>query len=140
MNILVDTSIWSLALRRRVTDLTAADVVLRNHASELIEEGRIRMIGPIRQELLSGIRERRQYLELRDRLRAFPDESLNSGDYEQAAQMYNQCRAAGITATPIDLLICAVAFERQWEVFSNDRDFDRFAVILSFRLHRPQPH
>ncbi|MEK6208934.1 MAG: hypothetical protein AABM64_00985 [Pseudomonadota bacterium] len=70
MKVLVDTSVWSLALRRRSPDREEGIVRERGR---LIAEFQVAMIGPFRQELLSGIREDGQYLTLRDKLRAFRD-------------------------------------------------------------------
>ncbi|MFO7766132.1 MAG: hypothetical protein R6V33_06850 [Pelovirga sp.] len=55
MNVLVDTCIWSLALRRKKSE---QDAVV-NELGELISEGRAQLIGPIRQELLSGIKNKK---------------------------------------------------------------------------------
>ena len=95
MKVLVDTSVWSLVLRRRVR---SRDDALADELERLIVTYRVVMIGPIRQELLSGIRTHEQYERLRERLRAFPDLRLHSEDYELAAQFYNQCwsRRAGL--------------------------------------------
>lgn len=59
MKLLVDTSIWSIALRRKT--LTAGDKVLVRELKELIKNLQVIMIGPVRQELLSGIAENKQY-------------------------------------------------------------------------------
>jgi len=56
MNVLVDTSVWSLALRRKNESLTTNERFLVTELSELIREGRARVIGLVRQELLSGIK------------------------------------------------------------------------------------
>ena len=56
MNALVDTSVWSLALRRQHKDLTAAERAVVDELTNLTRESRTRIIGLIRQELLSGIR------------------------------------------------------------------------------------
>jgi len=61
MNVLVDTPVWSLALRRRGVDLNARERVLTQALAELIREGRVQMMGAIRQELLSGIREEERF-------------------------------------------------------------------------------
>lgn len=135
MNVLVDTSIWSLALRR---ERLAADP--RVHELEmLIRENRATILGPIRQELLSGIREKPQYDRLRRHLRAFPDIALRSGDYERAASFFNQCRARGIQGSNTDFLICAVASRRKLAIFTSDDDFGRFASALPIRLHARNP-
>ncbi len=51
--VLVDTSVWSLALRRKPEHLSPREQLLVAEWSELVREGRVQMIGPIRQELLS---------------------------------------------------------------------------------------
>jgi len=61
MMVLVDTSVWSVALRRQAGQLTAGEGAVREELAELIREGRARLIGPVRQEVLSGIRTEAQY-------------------------------------------------------------------------------
>src|SRR4029079_19490475 len=104
VNVLVDTSVWSLALRRPAAhgSRETAELV------ELVREGRVAMIGAIRQEILSGIRASEQYRKLRDRLRAFGDVELDEADYEEAATCFNRCRARGLQGSNTDFLICAV--------------------------------
>ncbi len=139
MMVLVDTPIWSLALRRNPTDLSIDQRALRRELAELIREGRARLLGPIRQEILSGIREETQFQRLREHLRAFPDESLATEDYEEAARSNNQCRRAGIMGAAVDFVICASAMRREWAIFTTDRDFGRYAKHLSIRLHKSRP-
>lgn len=136
MIILVDTPIWSLVLRRRSAALNPLERTLAAEFGELIREGRVRLIGPIRQELLSGIRDRNQYERLRDRLRAFPDEPLAAADYEAAAQVDNTCRNIGIAGSPVDFLICAVALGRGWPIFTTDQDFRQYAKVVAIRIHQ----
>ena len=73
MRVLVDTSIWSLSLRRRSKGLAPKESILRDE---------------------TGIRNDAQYGRLRDILRWFSDEPLAASDYELAAKLSNQCRAA----------------------------------------------
>jgi len=134
--VLVDTSVWSLALRRRQTDLNAGEQVLRESLRELVREGRAQIVGPIRQELLSGIHEETSFRRLRDYLRAFDDPQLHVEDYEEAARMNNACRAWGIAGSPVDFLVCAVAYLRNWQVFTTDRDFTSYSKTLSLNLYR----
>jgi len=112
MMVLVDTPVWSLALRRRPEHLGAQEQQLTQALAELIREGRVQILGPIRQELLSGLREEAQFRKLRDYLRAFQEHPLEMADYEEAAHMNNRCRARGITGSAIDFLICAAAHRR----------------------------
>jgi len=135
MMVLVDTPVWSLALRRRPENLNAQERQLTEALTELIREARVQMLGPIRQELLSGIREEAQFRKLRDHLRAFPEHSLEAADYEEAARMNNRCRAQGIAGSAVDFLICAAADRRGWAILTTDRDFQNYASALPLRLH-----
>ena len=135
MTVLVDTPVWSLALRLRPEHLSESPQGLVNVLAELIREGRAQMLGPVRQELLSGIREETQYKRIRDYLRAFREPSLEAEDYEDAARMSNQCRSGGIAGSPVDFLICAAAHRRGWTIFTTDRDFQNYASVLPLRLH-----
>lgn len=139
MNTVVDTSVWSLALRRKRSDLTAAEQSIVDELADLTREGRARIIGLIRQELLSGIRTPGQYEKLRVALRAFPDEPVDTSDYEAAAKASNDCRARGISTSVVDVLICAIALPRRWSVFTTDPDFKRYASVLPVELHSPRP-
>ncbi len=139
MNVLVDTPVWSVFLRRQEKQLSPEQARIKAELVELVREGLVQIMGPIRQELLSGIREEVRYRTLRDRLRAFDDVTLMTEDYEEAARASNHCRARGISGSPIDFLICAVAIRRSWRVFTTDRDFSRYARHLPLRLHVPRP-
>ena len=105
--------------------------------SELIREGRARMIGLIRQELLSGIKTTEQYERLRVHLRSFPDEVVDTSEYEEAARAGNPCRAKGVAVSIVDILLCAIAIHRQWAIFTTDPDFARYARVLPLRIHNP---
>ena len=132
MTVLVDTSVWSLALRRDA----AASNAETDELTELIREGRVVMIGAIRQELLSGLRSDKQFEELKEKLRAFPDVELSEADYEEAARCFNRCRRAGLQGSNTDFLICAVARGRKISVFTTDQDFVGFAEVLGIELHQ----
>jgi len=135
MNALVDTSVWSLALRRKPNALTVAEQSIVDELADLTREGRARIIGLIRQELLSGIRTAAQYKKLCLALRAFPDELIGTADYEAAAKAGNDCRCKGIVASVVDALICQVALARQWSIFTTDPDFKAYASVLPIKLH-----
>ena len=77
MKVIVDTCIWSLALRRN----TQKSNHLVEELKELISEVRVQLVGPIRQELLSGIKSKKQFRDLRDHLTPFPDLQLESKDF-----------------------------------------------------------
>jgi len=138
MNVLIDTSVWSLALRRKNESLATNERFLVAELSELIREGRARMIGLVRQELLSGIKATEQYEKLRLHLRSFPDEVVDSSDYEEAAKAGNRCRAKGVVVSIVDILLCAVASKRLWTIFTTDPDFSNYAKVLPLRIHAPR--
>jgi predicted nucleic acid-binding protein len=135
VNVLVDTSVWSLALRRSPINLNATEKALVEELAELIKEGRARIIGLVRQELLSGIKSPAQFSRLSEILRSFPDEPVGTSDYEEAATAGNRCRSKGIAVNVVDMLICVVAETRGWTVFSTDPDFNRYAAVLGFKVH-----
>jgi predicted nucleic acid-binding protein len=134
VNVLVDTSVWSLALRRPAAGVNAETAEL----VELIREGRVAMLGAIRQELLSGIRAAEQFRNLRERLRAFEDVTLDASDYEEAATCFNRCRAKGLQGSNTDFLMCAVSLRRGLSILTTDKDFSGFARVLGLELHEPR--
>jgi len=138
VNVLVDTSVWSLALRRKGQDLNAAEKAAVSELTELIQEGRARIIGLVRQELLSGIKTTGQYEKLRGLLRTFPDEAIATPDYETAAKAGNDCRAKGVAVSVSGMLICAIALTREWSIFTTDPDFRNYAKVLPVKLHTPR--
>ena len=134
MKVLVDTSVWSLALRR----VSPASSPILEEMTELVREGRIVIIGPIRQELLSGIKGAQQFQTLRDHLRAFPDLELETADFEEAAGFFTRCRSRGIQGSNTDFLMCAVASRRDLSIFTTDDDFQAFRRLLPLTLHEPR--
>ncbi len=131
MNVLIDTSVWSLALRRSAPQ----DEPHVRELRRLIDELRAEIIGPIRQEILSGVREPARFDALRQMLRAFPDLAVGIEDYERAAEFFNLCRQAGLQGSNTDFLICAVAEGRGLTIFTTDQDFQRFQNHIPIELH-----
>ena len=135
MSVLVDTPIWSLALRRRRGELGPADARLVTEWRDLVRDGRAALLGMVRQEVLSGVTVAQQYERLRVDLREFPDEPIVTDDYEQAAACYNQCRVHGIQGSPVDFLICAVSIRLDVPIFTADADFTAYARHLPITLY-----
>ena len=131
MRVLVDTSVWSLALRRAAPAQNPdAEELKRLISSHLVE-----IIGPIRQELLSGVRDQAQFDVLESHLTCFPDFPLHAEDYVTAAKMFNLCRQKGIQGSNTDFLICAVAVRHDFAIFTTDGDFRLFAKCLPIVLY-----
>ena len=132
MKILVDTCVWSLALRRN----EKAKHALVEELTELVAELRVQLIGPIRQELLSGVKTKKQFTTLKKYLAAFPDLPLDSADFELAAEFFNLARSKGIQGSNTDYLICAVAHRHRLPIFTTDQDFERYASVVPIRLYQ----
>ena len=131
MSVLPDTPVWSAAFRRGQDGAGS----YRQELLKLVNQGLVEIIGPIRQEILSGIRERSKFEAVRDRLRSFPDLEIGTGDYEEAARYYNLCRSAGIQGSFTDFVICAVSVRCDLSIFTDDRDFVGYRKVLPIRLY-----
>jgi predicted nucleic acid-binding protein len=129
MMVLVDTSVWSLALRCKTPDASVQKL------SELIMESMAVMIGPVRQELLSGISDEAVFNNLRSKLDAFEDLPIVANDYETAARFYNACRRNGVQGSHTDFLLCALAHNNSLLIFTTDQDFRHYAKFLPIRLY-----
>lgn len=132
MRILVDTCVWSAVLRRGspASDRVQIEMV------RLIEGGCVELIGPVRQEILSGVRTESQFETLREALDNFPEMIIRSEDFVEAARLYNLCRGQGIQGSGTDFVICAVAIREDVPVFTVDSDFGRYARVFPLRLHQ----
>jgi predicted nucleic acid-binding protein len=134
MSVLVDTPLWSLAFRRKPIARSSQEWFLVQALSELVGKGQAQIIGFVRQEVLSGIREDAQFRRLRNALHAYEDVPVETDDHEEAARMSNICRGHGIAGSSIDFLLCAVAVRHHWRIFTTDADFKRYARILNVQL------
>lgn len=135
MKVLIDTTVWSLLLRRRKKSLGARERAVQMELRDLVTSGNAALIGPIRQELLTGIRETEDFERLRDRLQDFEDERLTETDFEEAARCANVCRAAGVAGSPVDFLLCALGVRGDLSIFTLDEDFRRYGDHLPIRFH-----
>ncbi len=133
MKILVDTSVWSLALRKKT--LTEEEKNIVKELKELIYELRVVFIGPVRQELLSGISDEIKFKNLKEKLRAFEDLPLKTDDYEKAAEIFNTCRRNGVQGSHIDFLICAASINKEISIFTTDKDFENYKKYINIKLH-----
>lgn len=138
MKVLVDTSVWSLALRRPKNSPIAPEQQATVSAlTDLVRDGRAVLIGAIRQELLCGIKSPSQFDALRDSLAAFEDVALSRKVYESAAQAFNTCRANGVQGSNTDFLICAASIHHRLPIFSLDGDFLMYRRWLPVQLYAP---
>lgn len=127
--VLVDTCIWSEVLRHR----NPSPVHCKNLA-EMLRNFRVVMIGPIRQELLSGISNDAKFTDLKERMSFLADVPIITADYELAAKYSNMCRRKGIQGSAIDFLICAVAVRNDFVIYTVDKDFEHYKTVLPIVL------
>lgn len=136
MKVLVDTPVWSLALRRpKQSTLSAPQQATVNALADLVSDGRAVFIGAIRQELLSGLKAQSQFDVVRDSLAAFDDLAMPVSVYGSAAQAFNTCRANGVQGSNTDFLICAAAMHHQLPIFTLDGDFLQYQRWLPIHLY-----
>ena len=126
---IIDTSIWSLALRR-----SNPDPSISARLGALIQSGDAYVLGCVRQEILSGVRDSKQFELLKNRLRSFPDLPLFQADYEVAAEFFNLCRSRGVQGSNTDFLICAVASRRKLSIYTADYDFVTFKEHIDIQV------
>ena len=129
MRVLVDTCVWSKILRRKSPDRNLAALL-----EDLIRDGRVVIIGPIRQELLSGVPDTAQFKRLENALSPFEEITLTTEHFTTAAQFSNLCRKKGLQGSTTDFLICAVAALEQLQILTTDADFRRYAKIVPIQL------
>ena len=132
MKVIVDTGVWSLALRRDKQESNSTVHEFRR----MIQDHRVQMIGPIRQEILSGIRNESQFKKLQKHLESFPDLPAITEDYVTAAKYFNRCRSNGIQGSNTDFLICAIANRNKLLIFTIDNDFELFSKHIPIVLHK----
>lgn len=125
MNLVVDTSVWSLVLRRpRVDDSNIHVQAFRQH---LESNNRLFLTGNILQELLEGLRSPKQFDQLVQLLEPFPLLELDRSTYITAARFRTLCRAKGVQASPVDFLIAAACTQHGYPLLTADQDFSRIA-------------
>jgi len=132
MKVIVDTSVWSLALRRSKD----GENEYVEELEELIKEVRAQLIGPVRQELLNGIKSEKQYKVLKKHLRVFRDLAIETEDYELAAEYFNTARKNAIQGSNTDFLLCAISTRLRMPIYTTDNDFINFQSVLPIELHK----
>lgn len=132
MNVLVDTSIWSLALRKKVKNEYEQQIV--SILNELINTNSVRIIGAIRQEILSGIPSQDLFNRLSKSLATFQDLTVDTNIHIKAAECFNICRRNGVQGSHIDFLICATSFCYNIPIFTLDKDFMNYSQYVNINI------
>lgn len=131
MKCVVDTSVWSQALRRKGHRETEEVRKL----TVLLKEGeRIFVPGIVLQEVLQGIRSSEQFNQIRESLSYFPLLKASFDDHVFAAELFNLCRAKGVQASTIDFLIASIVIRNECVLLSSDEDFIHIAKHCELKL------
>ena len=131
MTLLVDTSVWSLALRRDGAVATPEVAALR----EAIEGSDVVVTtGLVLQELLQGFNGPKDRQAIMDRFGALPLIQPDRQDHVAAAEVRNACRRSGVQMGTIDALLIQLCGRHDLTLLSADKDFSNAAAFVPFKL------
>jgi len=117
---IIDTSVWSEALRRKKNTVNSSETVVR----KIIEnDDEIVILGIILQEILTGISNEKLFREIKDILDDFVFLDITKNDYIYASELSNKCRSKGVIAGSIDFLIASAAIRNELQLVTFDKDF-----------------
>jgi predicted nucleic acid-binding protein len=126
MRYIVDTSVWSLALRKKA--LSPTNEIAVRKLKRLIDYGeQILLLGIIVQDLLQGIRDPEQFAKVRRALSYYEILQVGGEDHVFAAELFNKCRSKGVTASSIDFLIASMAIRHDCRLLTTGKDFEHIA-------------
>ena len=131
MTLLVDTSIWSLAMRRNEKSDAPQVRALR---SALEGDDLIVTTGIVLQELLQGFAGPRAREDIIDHFSALPLLVPDRHDHIEAASLRNACRRAGVQLGTIDALLAQLCIHHDLTMLTADRDFDLAAQHCPLRV------
>jgi predicted nucleic acid-binding protein len=133
--LLVDTSVWSLALRRDTPPNSAEVIKL---TSALAEGTSIVTTGLVLQELLQGFSGPKQAGEIVEHFASIPIISPTRADHIAAAELRNVCRRGGVQIGTIDAIIAQVCIGNDLELLTTDRDFTNISAYCKLKVWRVQ--
>jgi len=125
VNLVVDTSVWSLILRRpKIEEDNPFVQAFRHH---LAAEDGFFILGNILQELLDGLRSPNQFQRLIRVMDPFPLLTLSRSTYVDAVGLKTHCSEKGIQGSPVDFLIACTCIEHGFPLLTADKDFLRIS-------------
>ena len=131
--IIIDTTIWSKAYRRK--KISDKDHSIIKELCDILDAQEEILIGPVRQELLSGISDKNVFNDLMTKLNGFNNYEVQLTDHDLAAEYFNICLSNGIQGSQTDYIICAVAYRYDLEIFTEDNDFNNYKKYLPIKLY-----
>lgn len=131
MTLLVDTSVWSLALRRDGSTASREVIALRE---ALMGADAVVTTGLVLQELLQGFSGPRDKVAVMERFGALPLIQPDRQDHIAAAEVRNMCRRNGVQVGTIDALLIQLCGRFELTLLSTDKDFANAAPYIPFKL------
>lgn len=136
MTLLVDTSVWSLALRR---DAESSEPEVQHLKEALLGADVVVTTGLVLQELLQGFSGAKASAQIIERFAALPLIQPTREDHIAAAELRNTCRRAGVQVGTIDAIIAQLCLRHELTLLSTDKDFKSAAKHCALRLWSHQP-
>ena len=133
MNLFVDTSVWSLALRR---DAPPGSPAVTQLARALRSGAPVFTTGLVLQELLQGFAGPRARERIVERFAELPMLVPDRQDHVEAAELRNLCRRRGVQVGTIDALLAQLCIRHGLVMLTTDRDFSRMTRLRSFEVWR----
>ena len=131
MSLFVDTSVWSLAMRR---DGEAEHRAVRFLSDALTHGKDVLATGLVLQELLQGFRGPKARQAIIERFAALPLLAPSRHDHIEAAELRNRCRRKGVQAGTIDALVAQLCLRHELSLLTTDQDFEHIARIVPLQL------
>ena len=131
MSLLVDTSIWSLALRR---DSPAPGREVRALVQAIESGETLLTTGLVLQELLQGFSGPKSREQILDRFSSIPLLVPDRDDHVRAAELRNHCRRSGVQVGTIDALLAQLCIRHDLIMLTADEDFGRIADHSKLKL------
>jgi len=131
VNLFVDTSVWSLALRR---DTPSSEPEVSYLIEALEGSAQVFTTGLVLQELLQGFSGPRNRQAMIDRFAALPFLVPDRRDHIDAADLRNQCRKRGLQVATIDALLAQLCIRHDLAMLTADSDFVAIAEVHPLHL------
>lgn len=131
MNLFVDTSVWSLALRRSPPAGTPEVEFL---AACLGRGDLVVTTGLVVQELLQGFQGPSARKKIIQKFSLLPTIAPDIDDHIEAADLRNRCRRKGVQVGTIDAIIAQLCIRHELALLTADRDFAAMARHCTLTL------
>jgi hypothetical protein len=134
LSLLVDTSVWSLALRRDTPPDLPEVFALR----QALESGSVYCTGLVLQELLQGFSKPKAHKQIISHFSSLPLLVPDRSDHIQAAEIRNRCRQKGVQTGTIDALLAQLCVRHELTMLTADKDFQNIASVVPLSVWIPE--